>query len=106
MKKKLKFYEYQQNNVFGKYVCDDNLDETVYIQAHTFDEANKIGESLGMYFNGVDAEDKSDCPCCGNRWVKNTFELDTDFQNDLDEYVNCLYKDNVSHKIKIHFYKK
>ncbi len=104
--KKLKFYEYHQNNSFGKFICNDNLDQIVYIQAYTFDEANQIGESLGMYFDGVDPEGKKDCPCCGNRWCKKTYELDSEFQADLDKTVEDLCKSDFLSGIKIYYYKK
>lgn len=60
------FFTFTQNNSFGTFVEDDNLDEFVIIEAESADEANHIAESIGIYFDGV--EKGIDCPCCGDRW--------------------------------------
>jgi hypothetical protein len=62
------FFTFSQNNSFGTFVEDDNLDEFVIIEAESADEANHIAESIGIYFNGV--EKGFDCPCCGDRWYE------------------------------------
>lgn len=61
----LKWYEYDQNNSGGGFVQDENLSHHVYIQAPSHDEANDIGELLGMHcFSG----ECNCCECCGCRW--------------------------------------
>lgn len=60
------FFEFSQNNSFGRWDINENLCQEVYIEAKDFREANDIAESKGIYFNGVD--DGIDCPCFGNRW--------------------------------------
>ena len=40
--------------------------EFVIVEASSHDEANRIAEDIGLYFNGV--EDGRDCDCCGERW--------------------------------------
>lgn len=62
----MKFYEFSQNNSGGSFECNESLTHRVLIEAQDSDEANRIAESLGMYWDGV--EEGMDCPCCGNRW--------------------------------------
>lgn len=57
------FYEYRQNNSGGFFHLPAIQ---VFIEADSMDEANRIAERNGLYFDGVD--DGRDCPCCGDRW--------------------------------------
>ena len=65
-----KFYSFRQNNTGGSFEIDTDSGITVYviIEAGSADEANRIAESKGIYFNGCDTG--SDCECCGDRWYK------------------------------------
>ncbi len=60
------FFHYRQNNSGGAFQRDDRLDVNVFIEADDGVAANKIAESVGIYFDGI--EDGRDCPCCGSRW--------------------------------------
>jgi hypothetical protein len=60
------FFTFSQNNSFGTFDVDDNVDHYVIIEAESADEANHIAESIGIYFDGV--EKGIDCECCGDRW--------------------------------------
>lgn len=57
-----KFYEYDQNNSGGFWKLPAI---SVIIEASSPEEANKIAQENGVYF-----DDKwDDCPsCCGSRW--------------------------------------
>jgi hypothetical protein len=61
------FYHFSQNNSGGSFNFDEKrgLTHHVVIEAANADEANRKGESLGMYFDGA-----GDCPCCGDRWYE------------------------------------
>ena len=60
------FYTFDQNNSGGAFVHVPNaLTQKVIIEADSTYEANLIGESLGMYFDG-----DGDCSCCGFRWYE------------------------------------
>lgn len=59
------FYTFLQNNSGGFF---KDPAEVVIIEADSADEANKIAEEHGIYFDGCDAE--IDCPCCGDRWYR------------------------------------
>ena len=61
-----KFYEFTQNNSGGDFVVDNHLTHRVFIEAKNSKEANEIAESMGVYFDGVEAG--IDCGCCGDRW--------------------------------------
>jgi hypothetical protein len=63
---KTKFYTFHQNNSGGSYDLDDDLACEVIIEATDADHANQRAESVGIYFNGCQAE--VDCECCGDRW--------------------------------------
>lgn len=65
---KNKFYEFSQNNSGGSFVTDDKLCHRLIIEAKDEDEACRIAEDMGVYFNGCD--DGMDCPCCGDRWYR------------------------------------
>ena len=66
-KTNLKFYQFRQNNSFGEWKKDKDVDINVLIQAPNADAANLIAEGVGIYFNGC--EDGRDCPCCGGQMV-------------------------------------
>lgn len=59
------FYHYSQNNSGGDFVVNGSVAHQVIIEAKTADEANRIAETIGLYFDG-----RGDCPCCGNRWYE------------------------------------
>ena len=60
-----KYYFFDQNNSGGDTYKVGELEHLV-IKASCSYEANRIAESMGLYFNGV-LKDR-DCPCCGDRW--------------------------------------
>lgn len=68
IKVKTKFYTYHQNNSGGKLHKNDDLDHIVIIEAKNFEEANRIAEIKGLYFDG------GDCRCCGDRWDEQWIE--------------------------------
>lgn len=57
------FYDFYQNNSGGFYVGDYHY---VVVEAPSAAVANKIAETVGVYFNGCATE--QDCSCCGDRW--------------------------------------
>lgn len=57
------FFEFDQNNSGGIFTRPAH---SVWIEADSADEANKLAEENGLYFNGCD--DGLDCDCCGDRW--------------------------------------
>jgi len=61
-----KFYHFRQNNSGGHFIRDEFIDVSTIIEAKDADEANKIAENIGIYFNGCDRG--IDCKCCGDRW--------------------------------------
>lgn len=67
--KKLKFYEFNQNNSGGNFVIDKDagIFEIVYIEASSSQEADFIAKNIGIYFDGVSKN--IDCYCCGDRWA-------------------------------------
>ena len=69
------FYEFSQNNSGGRFVVNDKLCKRVIVEAESYDHAEKIGKSLGIYYDGVDKG--IDCDCCGDRWYSpNEINLD------------------------------
>ncbi len=60
------FYEFKQNNSFGKFTVNDKLCHMVIIESETILDAIKKAESIGIYFDGV--KDGIDCGHCGDRW--------------------------------------
>jgi hypothetical protein len=48
-----KFYKFSQNNSGGSFDVDDKLCHRIFIEADSVNEANRITEGLGIYFNGV-----------------------------------------------------
>jgi hypothetical protein len=79
--KKTYFYEFEQNNPGGRLDVDDILCHRIFIEAESYDEANKIAEDLGIYFDGV--EEGMDCECCGDRWCPAYSTID----KPIEEYV-------------------
>lgn len=70
MQKTAKFYEFRQNNSGGwfDYDEDQGISANVFVQAYSAEEANRIAEGFGLYFDGIG--DGSDCRCCGARWYE------------------------------------
>jgi hypothetical protein len=62
-KKEQRFYTFSQNNSGGRFVVDDDVAHYVIIAASSPEEADRIAESHGIYFDS-----DSDCECCGSRW--------------------------------------
>jgi len=96
MEKKIKIYEFNQNNSGGSFVVDDKLCHRLLIEAESVDEASDIAENLGVYYNGC--ESGMDCECCGDRWYRpwnsNTFPYSygtftSDEANKIAEKYNC-----------------
>lgn len=58
-----KWFTFNQNNSGGSFHVDENVSEYVIIQAENADQANRLAEKVGLYFDGV-----GDCDCCGRRW--------------------------------------
>lgn len=68
-----KFYHFHQNNSGGSFDKDENVNVHTIIEAADADEANRIAEAVGIYFNGVEFNEDGenigrDCECCGDRW--------------------------------------
>lgn len=61
--KKDKFFTFNQNNSGGSFTGPACY---VIIEARDPDDANRLAERAGLYFNGCDAG--IDCSCCGDRW--------------------------------------
>lgn len=57
-----RFFEFWQNNSFGRW---KGPGIHVVIEAASADQANKIAQTKGIYFDS-----SIDCPCCGSRWSK------------------------------------
>ena len=60
------FYQFDQNNSYGRFDVDKNVCHRLFIEADSLEEATDKAESLGCYWDGV--ENGIDCPCCGDRW--------------------------------------
>lgn len=61
-----KFYYFNQNNSGGRFDEDDDVCESVIIEARSVEQANNRALDIGIYFDGVNLG--MDCPCCGDRW--------------------------------------
>ena len=59
----LRWYEFDQNNSGGSFRLPA---QRVLIQAVSHEEAIRLAESEGLYWNGC--EQGLDCSCCGDRW--------------------------------------
>ena len=67
------FYTFNQNNSGGNFVIDHDRGISIYVvvECDSHDEANSVGESIGLYFGGG-----GDCHCCGDRWSRAWDDLD------------------------------
>lgn len=62
----LRWFTYQQNNSGGSFDIDEQVAQTVIIQAGSPEEADRLAENIGIYFHGC--QTGMDCSCCGDRW--------------------------------------
>lgn len=95
---KTKFYEFNQNNSGGSFDTDEKLCHILFIEAENVQQANKIAEGLGVYFNGCD--NGIDCSCCGDRWYEadgyneiNLNKLSKAYKiefNTIEDYAQCV----------------
>jgi hypothetical protein len=76
---KSKFYEISQNNSGGSFVTNDKLCHRLFIEADSPEEATRIAEDLGCYWDGC--SNGMDCNCCGDRWYQPDTPLDFDNMN-------------------------
>jgi hypothetical protein len=74
-----KFYEISQNNSGGSHVVDDKVCHRLFIEANSAEEATRIAEDLGCYWDGC--SNGRDCSCCGDRWYQPDSPLDFDVMN-------------------------
>lgn len=58
----MSYFRFRQNNSGGFF----DGTPMVFVQADNADDANRIAQDNGIYFNGV--ADGIDCGCCGDRW--------------------------------------
>lgn len=65
---KTKFYEFNQNNSGGSFDVDNDVCHRLFIEATNAEQANRIAQDLGVYFDGCDSG--MDCDCCGDRWYE------------------------------------
>jgi len=63
-----KFFKFDQNNPGGRYDHDKFLTLRVIVEALCVEQAERIAEDKGIYYNGVNIG--FDCPCCGDRWYR------------------------------------
>lgn len=70
------FYQFNQNNSFGRFEVDDKVCHRLFIEADSSEEAISKAEELGCYWNGV--AEGIDCPCCGDRWNTYYNKIDID----------------------------
>lgn len=61
------FYLFSQNNSGGYFIVNDKVCNKLIIEADCKEEATKVAENLGCYWDGVSKG--IDCPCCGDRWT-------------------------------------
>lgn len=80
------FYTFSQNNSGGSFVQDENISHYVIIEANSAEEANRLAERKGLYFDGY-----GDCSCCGNRWSEAWYDegddVPTIYGESVSEYV-------------------
>jgi len=69
--KKLNWYHFRQNNTGGSFTGPAI---SIYVQATDSEEADRIAEDNGAYFDG-----SGDCMCCGFRWNESWGAEDDDF---------------------------
>ena len=67
---KTRFFTYIQINSGGNFDVRtfDGIAHFVIVEANNAKHANKRAKEIGLYFNGV--RKGIDCPCCGDRWSK------------------------------------
>ena len=100
------YYKFRQNNSGGYFIIDDDVSQTVILEADSAYEANKKAEDIGIYFDGVHC--KIDCKCCGDRWhevgfsdgKQNLSEFDTDYMFGWSDYCFLYLKDGRKLKLK------
>jgi hypothetical protein len=92
------FFLFNQNNSGGSFHLDKSTGITCYVivEASNADEANRIAESLGIYFDGCDTG--QDCECCGDRW----YPVDSgDYKDSPEIYGKSVFdEDNKFHRIE------
>jgi len=62
------YWAYHQNNSGGRFDVDEYVCHYVIIEARDKIDADRRAQSVGIYFDGVQAG--WDCDCCGNRWLR------------------------------------
>ena len=62
------FYQFDQNNSYGRFDVNDKVCHRLFIEADNENEAIAKAEELGCYWHGV--AEGIDCSCCGDRWRK------------------------------------
>lgn len=93
----MKFFEMTQNNSGGKFDVTEVLCHTLIIEAESEKDALTKAEKFGVYFNGV--KKGIDCPCCGERWIKEADEVENFTFNEevfatIEEYCQALSDDD------------
>jgi hypothetical protein len=68
----MKEYTFKQNYSHG-YLND--MPKKITVKGENAEEANKLAEEQGVYFDGV--INGSDCSCCGDRWSRAIDETKT-----------------------------
>lgn len=63
-----KWWHFSQNNSGGSFGHDPDrgIGYSVFVEAHSADEASARAQDIGIYFDGV--REGLDCECCGDRW--------------------------------------
>ena len=83
------FYKFDQNNSGGVFIVNNKVCHRLFIEADCGEDALKIAESLGCYWDGVSKG--IDCPCCGDRWSIDYDEVDVEKLN-TDGYKVSTYE--------------
>lgn len=67
------FWHFSQNNSGGRFDFNikSGITHHVVIEADNVNDANRRAEAIGIYFDGCDND--MDCPCCGDRWYKQSY---------------------------------
>lgn len=74
----MKVYVFDQNNSSGYYYINEDVAQTVAIEAIDEDTARKIFDEI--------VEDYSDyCDCCGYRWHSSPYEV----YDNVEEFLDC-----------------
>ncbi len=96
----MKFYRFRQNNSGGMF----DGSGIVYVQAENTDEANKIAEENGIYFNGC--HEGIDCDCCGDRWHEtDSWDAEDNMTSeDFENEANGEYAPSTSPVIEVFFH--